>query len=103
VGGVGCGGAGGVGFWAALARRFGIWGRHCLRDGGARLYMALHITKISSSFSLPDAVLSWRAGQNGKFFRQIVEWGRPLAAKILGCAPTLFRIPAETFRVLSFS
>ena len=61
-----------------------------------------NITKIASSFPLCDGVLSRRAGQIGKFACQIVEWGRPLPAKISGCAPTLFRMPAETFRVLLF-
>jgi hypothetical protein len=59
---------GGVGW-----ENWGIWGRCCLRDGRAWLYMALHITKISSSFSLQDVVLSWREGPNGKLFCQIVS------------------------------
>jgi len=61
-----------------------------------------NITKIASSFPLCDGVLSRRAGQIGKFACQIVEWGRLLSAKLSGCTPTLFRMPAETFKVLLF-
>jgi len=91
----------GVGFWGRGLEDWGIWG---LRDDRWPDYIGrCNITKIASSFPLCDGVLSRRAGQIGKFACQIVEWGRPLPAKISGCAPTLFRIPVETFRVLLFS
>jgi hypothetical protein len=97
---------GGIGFWAALAARYGGLGG--FRGGVAcettepDYIGCCNITKIASSFPLRDGVLSRRAGQIGKFVCQIVECGRLLLAKISGCAPTLFRMPAETFKVLFF-
>jgi len=85
VGGVGCGGAGGVGFWATLARRFGGFGGGVACKRGELDYIGrCNITKMASSLPLCDGVMSRWVGQIGKFACQIVEWGRPLPTKFQG-------------------